>query len=153
MERARHHAERRPAIELTLKEVYLKGKTTNSWTEYLWVDASTYLPLHDVTTFGPVWPPRGRGLPVPASHARRTFALLTPARPAGVQAASTPGLRSSRRRGFLRRPWLTIVRRRPPLRPAPSPSASRRRGRRWIVDHQPPLRSAGDALTGCTLAG
>jgi hypothetical protein len=44
----------RPAIELTLKDVDLNGKTVvNSWTEYLWVDASTYLPLRDTETFGP----------------------------------------------------------------------------------------------------
>lgn len=33
------------AIELTLK--------TNPWATYLWVDASTYLPMHSVTSFGP----------------------------------------------------------------------------------------------------
>ena len=37
-----------------LYERHRQGKATvNSWTEYLWVDASTYLPLHDVTSFGP----------------------------------------------------------------------------------------------------
>jgi hypothetical protein len=82
----------RPAIELTLKEVDLKGKTTvNSWTEYLWVDASTYLPLHDVTTFGP---------PGGTTHAVEDFqylpttpanlAKLTPPRPAGFKQVTPP---------------------------------------------------------------
>lgn len=77
----------RPAIELTLKEVDRQGKATvNSWTEYLWVDASTYLPLHDVITFG---------APGPATHAVEDFqylsatsanlAKLTPSIPAGFK--------------------------------------------------------------------
>lgn len=71
----------RPAIELTLKEVVLKGEATvNSWTEYLWVDASTYLPLHDVTTFGP---------PGEVTHAVEDFRYL-PATPANLAQLTPP---------------------------------------------------------------
>jgi hypothetical protein len=71
----------RPAIELTLKEVDRQGKATvNSWTEYLWVDASTYLPLHDVTTFGP---------PGGATHAVEDFQYL-PATPANLAKLTPP---------------------------------------------------------------
>lgn len=80
------------AIELTLKDLVKQGKSTvNSWTEYLWVDASTYLPLHDVTTFGP---------PGMATHAVEDFqylpatqanlAKLTPPIPAGFKRVAPP---------------------------------------------------------------
>lgn len=72
----------RAAIELTLKDLVKQGKSTvNSWTEYLWVDASTYLPLHDVTTFGP---------PGMATHAVEDFQYL-PATPANL-AKLTPSI-------------------------------------------------------------
>src|SRR5579863_887139 len=82
----------RPAIELTFKEVDRIGKTiVNGWTEYLWVDASTYLPLHDVTTFGG---------PKTPTHAVEDFqylpptpanlAKLTPSIPAGFRQVTPP---------------------------------------------------------------
>ena len=112
----------RPAIELTLKEVYLKGKTTvNSWTEYLWVDASTYLPLHDVTTFGP---------PGMATHAVEDFqylpatpanlALLTPPRPAGFKKVTPAPVVAPT--GIA--PSLVTISPQPAPSRAPSPSAS-----------------------------
>jgi hypothetical protein len=80
------------AIELTLKDRVLRGKSTvNSWIEYLWVDASTYLPLHDVTTFGP---PGGTTDAVedfqylPATPAN--LAKLTPPIPAGFRQVTPP---------------------------------------------------------------
>jgi hypothetical protein len=82
----------RAAIELTLKDLVKQGKSTvNSWIEYLWIDASTYLPLHDVTTFGP---------PGMATHAVEDFqylpatsanlAKLTPSIPAGFKRVVPP---------------------------------------------------------------
>jgi hypothetical protein len=71
----------RAAIELTLKDRVLRGQSTvNSWVEYLWVDASTYLPLHDVTTFGP---------PGMATHAVEDFQYL-PATPANLAKLTPP---------------------------------------------------------------
>jgi hypothetical protein len=71
----------RPTIELTLREVDRSGKATvNSWTEYLWIDASTYLPLHDVTTFGP---------PGMATHAVEDFQYLQ-ATPANLAKLTPP---------------------------------------------------------------
>jgi hypothetical protein len=71
----------RAAIELTLKGLVKQGKSTvNSWIEYLWVDASTYLPLHDVITFGP---------PGEATHAVEDFQYL-PASPANLAKLTPP---------------------------------------------------------------
>jgi hypothetical protein len=82
----------RPAIELTMKDVDLKGKTVvNSWTEYLWVDASTYLPLRDTETFGPPnmlshgmtdW----QYLPITPAN----LAKLTPPIPSGFRQVAPP---------------------------------------------------------------
>jgi hypothetical protein len=80
------------AIELTLKDVVVQGKSTvNSWTEYLWIDASTYLPLRDTETFGP---PNmlSHGLTdwqyLPATPAN--LAALTPPVPAGFKHVAPP---------------------------------------------------------------
>jgi hypothetical protein len=71
----------RAAIELTLKDLVKQGRSTvNSWIEYLWVDASTYLPLHDVITFGP---------PGEATHAVEDFQYL-PASPANLAKLTPP---------------------------------------------------------------
>ncbi len=71
----------RAAIELTLKDRILRGQSTvNSWIEYLWVDASTYLPLHDVITFGP---------PGGATHAVEDYQYL-PATPANLAKLTPP---------------------------------------------------------------
>jgi hypothetical protein len=80
------------AIELTLKERVLQGQSTvNSWTEYLWVDASTYLPLYNTETFGPPGQ-QTHGTTayqyLPATPAN--LAKLTPPVPAGFRQVSPP---------------------------------------------------------------
>jgi hypothetical protein len=80
------------AIELTFKDVVVQGKkTVNSWTEYLWIDASTYLPLRDTETFGPPnqlshgltdW----QYLPITPAN----LAQLTPPIPAGFKRLPPP---------------------------------------------------------------
>lgn len=88
----------RPAIELTLKSVVLQGKTVvNSSTDYLWVDPKTYLPLHEVETFGP---------PGQSTHAVEDYqylpatpanlAELTPPIPAGFKKVTPPPDRSGK---------------------------------------------------------
>ncbi len=42
----------RPAIEFTLHATYQAGKINRWYIESLWVDASTYLPLHETSDFG-----------------------------------------------------------------------------------------------------
>jgi hypothetical protein len=71
----------RAAIELTLKDKVVQGKSTvNSWIEYLWIDASTYLPLRDTETFGP---------PNMVSHGETDWQYL-PATPANLAKLTTP---------------------------------------------------------------
>jgi hypothetical protein len=82
----------RAAIELTLKDKVVRGKSTvNSWIEYLWIDASTYLPLRETETFGPPntvshgmtdW----QYLPATAAN----LAKLTPPIPAGFRQVTPP---------------------------------------------------------------
>jgi hypothetical protein len=71
----------RAAIELTLKDKVVQGKSTvNSWVEYLWIDASTYLPLRDTETFGP---------PNAVSHGMTDWQYL-PATPANLAKLTAP---------------------------------------------------------------
>jgi len=80
----------RAAIELTLKDKVVQGKSTvNSWIEYLWIDASTYLPLRDTETFGP---------PNMVSHGITEWQYL-PATPANL-AKLTPPIPSGFKRVF-----------------------------------------------------